>query len=44
MIFVKVDGDLWDLDRPLEASCKLELLDFEHPEGMHGDVYCFCIL
>ena len=29
----KVDGELWDLDRPLEKSCKLELLDFEHPEG-----------
>jgi threonyl-tRNA synthetase len=29
----QVDGDLWDLERPLEGSCKLELLDFEHPEG-----------
>ena len=28
-----MDGELWDLDRPLEKSCKLELLDFEHPEG-----------
>ncbi|EEB95983.1 hypothetical protein MPER_04961, partial [Moniliophthora perniciosa FA553] len=28
-----VDGELWDLERPLESSCKLELLDFEHPEG-----------
>jgi threonyl-tRNA synthetase len=25
---------LWDLERPLEKSCKLELLDFEHPEGI----------
>ncbi|KAF2219850.1 threonyl-tRNA synthetase-like protein [Elsinoe ampelina] len=25
--------ELWDLERPLEKSCKLELLDFEHPEG-----------
>jgi threonyl-tRNA synthetase len=31
--FIKVDGELWDLERPLEKSCKLELLDFEHPEG-----------
>jgi len=31
--FLKVDGELWDLERPLEKSCKLELLDFEHPEG-----------
>ena len=28
-----MDGELWDLERPLEKSCKLELLDFEHPEG-----------
>ncbi|KAL6869026.1 threonyl-tRNA synthetase [Amphichorda felina] len=27
-----VDGELWDLTRPLEKSCKLELLDFEHIE------------
>ncbi|KAI4726011.1 threonyl-tRNA synthetase [Aureobasidium sp. EXF-10728] len=32
-VISKVDGELWDLDRPLEKSCKLELLDFEHPEG-----------
>lgn len=29
----QVDGDLWDLERPLEKSCSLQLLDFEHPEG-----------
>jgi hypothetical protein len=28
-----VNGDVWDLERPLEGPCKLELLDFEHPEG-----------
>ncbi|KAG2035579.1 hypothetical protein BDR03DRAFT_899737 [Suillus americanus] len=33
IVIAKVNGDLWDLERPLEASCKLELLDFEHPEG-----------
>ncbi|KAI8370356.1 uncharacterized protein BYT42DRAFT_502441 [Radiomyces spectabilis] len=33
MVIAKVDGELWDLERPLEASCKLELLDFEHDEG-----------
>lgn len=31
---MQVDGELWDLERPLEQSVKLELLDFEHPEGM----------
>ncbi|KAG2136043.1 hypothetical protein DEU56DRAFT_871584 [Suillus clintonianus] len=33
IVIAKVNGDLWDLERPLEVSCKLELLDFEHPEG-----------
>ena len=35
-IFSQADGELWDLERPLEKSCKLELLDFEHPEGSSG--------
>ncbi|KAF8717288.1 Threonyl and Alanyl tRNA synthetase, partial [Rhizoctonia solani] len=33
VVIAKVDGNLWDLERPLEKSCSLELLDFEHPEG-----------
>ncbi|KAH7882947.1 hypothetical protein F5I97DRAFT_1938851 [Phlebopus sp. FC_14] len=33
VVIAKVDDDLWDLERPLEGSCKLELLEFEHPEG-----------
>jgi threonyl-tRNA synthetase len=33
IVIAKVDGELWDLERPLECSCSLELLDFEHPEG-----------
>ncbi|KAF2838487.1 threonyl-tRNA synthetase [Patellaria atrata CBS 101060] len=32
-VIARVDGELWDLERPLEKSCRLELLDFEHPEG-----------
>lgn len=32
-VISQVDGELWDLERPLEKSCKLALLDFEHPEG-----------
>ncbi|KAG9507093.1 threonyl-tRNA synthetase [Fusarium musae] len=32
-VISRVDGELWDLTRPLEKSCKLELLDFEHTEG-----------
>lgn len=34
IVIAKVDGkELWDLERPLEKSVNLELLDFEHPEG-----------
>jgi threonyl-tRNA synthetase len=32
-VISKVDGELWDLVRPLESSCKLQLLDFEHEDG-----------
>ncbi|KAI8622433.1 hypothetical protein BC830DRAFT_1057088 [Chytriomyces sp. MP71] len=33
VVIAKVDGVLFDLTRPLEASCKLELIDFEKDEG-----------
>ncbi|TKY90330.1 hypothetical protein EX895_000328 [Sporisorium graminicola] len=33
IVISKVDDNLWDLERPLEADCKLELFDFESPEG-----------
>ncbi|GAA5858453.1 hypothetical protein JCM1840_001214 [Sporobolomyces johnsonii] len=33
VVIAKVDGKLWDLERPFEKSSALELLDFEHPEG-----------
>lgn len=29
----RVDGEVWDLERPLEKSCKLELLDFTDAEA-----------
>jgi threonyl-tRNA synthetase len=33
-VIARVDGEeLWDLERPLEKSCKLELLDFNDEEG-----------
>jgi len=34
IVIAKVNGELWDLERPLEGSVKLELLDFEHPDGL----------
>lgn len=33
IVIAKVNGNLWDLNRPLEESCQLELLDFENEEG-----------
>jgi threonyl-tRNA synthetase len=32
-VISQVDEELWDLERPLEKSCRLAFLDFEHPEG-----------
>ncbi|KAK4161668.1 hypothetical protein QBC43DRAFT_268261 [Cladorrhinum sp. PSN259] len=33
-VVARIDGEtLWDLERPLEKSCKLELLDFNHEQG-----------
>lgn len=32
-VIAKVDGSVWDLERPFERSGTLELLDFEDPEG-----------
>ncbi|CAG8589813.1 1087_t:CDS:10 [Ambispora gerdemannii] len=33
IVIAKVNGTLWDLGRPLEEDCKLELLDFDNDEG-----------
>ena len=32
-VISKVNGVLWDLDRPLEYNCKLELLTFDDSEA-----------
>lgn len=32
-VISKVNGELWDLERPLESDVSLEFLDFDHPEG-----------
>ena len=39
-----MNGDLWDLERPFEQSVKLELLDFEHPEGMSASPFAPVLL
>ncbi|KAI7904124.1 uncharacterized protein BX663DRAFT_504060 [Cokeromyces recurvatus] len=33
VVIAKVNGELWDLTRPLESSCDLQLLDFDNDEG-----------
>lgn len=38
-VVARVDGEqLWDIERPLEKSCKLELLDFNDDQGK----FVFC--
>ena len=32
-VIARVNGELWDLERPLEDDCKLELLRFDDPDG-----------
>lgn len=34
-VIAKVNDELWDLDRPLEADCNLKLLKFEDEEGKY---------
>ncbi|XP_054711381.1 threonine--tRNA ligase 1, cytoplasmic-like [Uloborus diversus] len=33
VVIAKINGQLWDLDRPLEADCKLELKKFDSDDG-----------
>jgi threonyl-tRNA synthetase len=35
LVIAKVNGVLWDLDRPLEENCSLELLSFNDDEGLN---------
>jgi threonyl-tRNA synthetase len=32
-VVAKVDGQIWDLFRPLEGDCALQVFSFEDPEG-----------
>ncbi|CAL1530765.1 unnamed protein product [Lymnaea stagnalis] len=34
-VIAKVNGELWDLDRPLEKDSSLQLLKFEDPDGQY---------
>ncbi|KAJ5172910.1 hypothetical protein N7492_005503 [Penicillium capsulatum] len=33
VVIAKVDGELWDLNRPLEGDCAVVLVPFTNPEG-----------
>lgn len=32
-VIAKVNGELWDLDRPFEGDATLQLLKFDDPDG-----------
>ncbi|MBN3296209.1 SYTC protein, partial [Amia calva] len=32
-VIARVNGEVWDLDRPLESDCSLELLRFDHDDA-----------
>ena len=40
IVVAKVDGTLWDLERPLESNCNIEYVTFEDHEGEL--FFCFC--
>ena len=37
VVVAKLDGEVWDLDRPFEKSCKMELLKIDDDEGRSTD-------
>ena len=45
-VVARVDGGVWDMMRPLEGDCKLELVTFDDPDGkeVRGVVLCFVVL
>lgn len=43
-VVAKVDGQVWDMSRPLEGDCALQLLNFDDPDGkevkhMHSNTH-----
>ncbi|CAI7615389.1 unnamed protein product [Penicillium bialowiezense] len=44
IVIAKVDGELWDLNRPLEKDCEVALLPFSNPEARevfwHSSAHC----
>ena len=44
VVIAKVNGELWDLNRPLEGDCNVVLVPFTNPEGRevfwHSSAHC----
>lgn len=38
-VIAKVNNEVWDLDRPLEADCSLQLLKFDDEEAQAVSVF-----
>ena len=34
VVVAKVDGELWDLDRPIEKPCRISYVPFNHRDGL----------
>jgi threonyl-tRNA synthetase len=43
-VIAKINGELWDLDRPLEEDSQLQLLKFDDDEGTYKQYLCINIL
>jgi threonyl-tRNA synthetase len=43
LVIAKVNGVLWDLERPLEENCSLELLSFNDDEGLN-QLFVNCLI
>lgn len=44
VVVAQVDGNVWDLDRPLESDCKLKFLIFEDKDGEFSCGLFFTVL
>ena len=43
-VISKVNGELYDIDRPLESDCSLELLKFDDEEAKAVCIVLYCIV
>lgn len=43
IVISKVNGKLWDLERPLEGNASVEFLHFEDKDGKYMNAFVFFI-